>query len=120
VSCVSELRGLGAVHEKLKSYGGRLLTVSVEEPSVSRDLINKQKLPFSIVADVGRDVTKAYGVLNVGGGLNGEDIPIPSHYLIDPKQQVRWLFHAPRVTARPSPTLLVDTIEQHFGPHVTP
>ncbi len=81
--CRSELRGLGAIREELDQLGVRLFAVSVDSQEDARRLAIREGLRFPILCDTEREVIGAYGLRHEGGGLDGSDIAIPAHVLID-------------------------------------
>ncbi|MFO0839393.1 MAG: redoxin domain-containing protein [Phycisphaerae bacterium] len=111
---MSELRGLGAVHQELARKGGRLLTVCVDSPQQNADVVTRQRLPFSILSDEQRRVVREFGVLHEKGGPQGQDIAIPAHFLIDREGRIVWRYVATRAQSRPSPQTLLDEIRRRF------
>src|SRR5262245_58338904 len=100
---MAELRGLGAVHEELARRGGMLLAISVDPPDRNRIVVEKNTLPFPILADVDRAVTRAYGVVHEKGGPDGSDVPLPAQFLIDRDGKVAWRRVATKIHDRPDP-----------------
>lgn len=112
MACRSELRGLGAAATEIEKLGGRLLAVSVDSPAENQRVANQLRLPFAILSDESRKVTKAYGLLHSGGGPGGTDIPIPAHLLIQPDGRVRWKHVSRLVQDRPHPDEVVARIRE--------
>lgn len=110
--CQSELRGLGAVHAKLREKGGRVLAISVDPPSKAKKVVESNKLPFSILCDESRDATNAFGVLHRRGGPERQDVPLPSMFLVDRDGSVVWMRVAHLVQDRPSPEDVLAAIEK--------
>ena len=100
---MSELRGLGAVHQVLVKRGGKLIAVCVDPPAKNREVIEKHKLPFSILSDEDRAVTKRYGLLHAKGAPDGADVAIPAHFLIDTRGRIIWEHIATTISDRPDP-----------------
>lgn len=108
---MSELRGLGVINDELKLRGGRLLVISVDPPETSREVIRKQRLGFSILSDGDCRVIRDFGVLHRGGGLEGNDIAVPSMFLINRQGRLVWFRKATRITDRPDPREVLTVIQ---------
>ena len=81
--CISELRGLEAIHDELDDLGIQVLAVSVDPAREARRVVEKNGLSFPILCDTSREVTRAFGLVHENGGLDGSDISIPAHVLIN-------------------------------------
>lgn len=112
---MSELRGLGAVHDELQRRGGRLLAVSVDPPAQSREVVRRLRLRFAILSDAERRVTQDYGVLHVGGGEHGDDIALPAMFLLDREGWIVWRRIAARIQDRPDPQSVIEIIRTRLG-----
>ncbi len=112
---MSELRGLGAVHNALKALGGRLVAISVDPPEKSREVVRRNSLPFAILSDADAEVIRKYGLLHTGGGERGEDIAIPAHLLLDREGRVVWRRVAARIQDRPDPQEIIAAIRSNFA-----
>ncbi len=110
--CVAELVGLRDVADELKRRGGQLIAVSVDRPEESADVVNRQHLPFPILADTDRTVIKSYGLVHHGGGPKHDDIAIPAHMLIERGGQIAWRHVAHRFQDRPYPSTILQEIEK--------
>ena len=106
---MAELRGLGEVNAELKRRGGRLWAISVDSPRKSREVVNRNKLEFPILADIDRKVIAAFGLVHEGAGPHGRDIALPAHVLIDRQGRIAWRHVAKRIQDRPNPK---DVLEQ--------
>lgn len=113
--CVAELRGLGAVHDELSRHGGSIVAISVDEPAQSLDVVEGQHLAFPILSDAKREVIRAYGLVHQGGGMTGEDVAIPSQFLLDSDRHVLWRRISARIQDRPSPDEVLSQVRKHFG-----
>jgi peroxiredoxin len=87
-----------------------LLAISVDEPSDSKRVVEKNSLPFPILSDEKREIIRAYGVVYAGGGPGGSDIAVPAHFLIAPDGRIRWQHIATRIADRPDPAWVIDAI----------
>ena len=108
--CRSELRGLGAIREELKQLGVRLLAVSVDSQDDARRLAAREDLSFPILCDTEREVIGAYGLRHQGGGLDGGDIAIPAHVLIDEDGRILSRHVSKRPQDRLDPQHLVASV----------
>ncbi len=118
MTCLSELRGLGAITADLQALGVRTLAISVDPPAQSRRVVERQHLPFPILADEQRQVIRALGLLHAGGAPNGDDIALPALILLDPGGRIRWRYVADRIQNRLDEQRVLVTIrEQLYGPN---
>lgn len=90
--------------------GGGILAISVDTPQQSRRVVDKQHLAFPILADVDRKVIRAYGVLHPGGSPGGQDIALPSQFLIGRDGRIAWSVVAHHAQERPHPTEIIKQI----------
>lgn len=108
--CRSELRGLGAIREEINQLGVRLLAVSVDSQEGAHRLAVSLDLNFPILCDTERKVIDAYGLRHKGGGLDGSDIAIPAHVLIDKDGKILSRHVSKRPQDRLDPQRLVATV----------
>lgn len=107
---MSELRGLGAVHDELEKRGGQVLAIAVDTPELSRAVVDKQQLDFRILCDTDVKVIQAYGLVHAAGGPGGLDIAIPASILIDRNGAIVWKYVAARAQDRPDPSDIIEII----------
>jgi peroxiredoxin len=88
----------------------KLVGVSVDPPVRSSEVVERQQLPFPILADQRRGLIRQFGLLHPGGGPGGSDIALPAHVLIDSEQRVRWMYVADRVQNRLAPEEVVEHV----------
>ena len=62
--CTIEACGLRDQYEKIRELGAEVLGVSVDNVLSHQHFTQKFSLPFQLVADSDKSITKAYGVLN--------------------------------------------------------
>jgi len=62
--CTIEACGLRDQYEKIRELGAEVLGVSVDNIVSHQQFTQKFNLPFQLVADSDKSITKAYGVLN--------------------------------------------------------
>ena len=105
----------------MKAAGGEIVVFSAETNDISKGMADKQKLTLPIVADVGLDIARAFGLVfslpdelkavYQGLGINlpkntGHDaweLPVPSRFVIDKAGIVRGVDADPDYTVRPEP-----------------
>ena len=62
--CTVEACGLRDEYEKIREQGAEVLGVSVDSTASHQKFTEKYRLPFPLLADTDKSVSKAYGVLN--------------------------------------------------------
>ncbi|MBO0888901.1 peroxiredoxin [Candidatus Bathyarchaeota archaeon] len=62
--CTVEACGLRDEYQKIRELGAEVLGVSVDDTESHQKFTSKFNLPFQLVADPNKEITKAYGVLN--------------------------------------------------------
>ena len=95
---------------ELQTRGGRILAVSVDPPEKAKLTAQEIGVDIPILCDIGRSVTKTYGLLHEGGGPDGSDIPIPTNILIDPSGRIVWKRSARRIQDRPDPASVLTQV----------
>lgn len=102
------------ISEELEGMGGTLAAVAVDAPQQSRQVVERNKLPFAILCDTRREVVRAYGLLHEEGGRTG-DIAIPAHVLIDRDGRIVWRRRSERVQDRPDPREVLQKLKKGSG-----
>ncbi|NOT32137.1 MAG: peroxiredoxin family protein [Planctomycetes bacterium] len=110
--CRSELRDLVEVDSELKRRGGGLLAISVDAPQDSQRVVQDLALPFRILSDSERAVTRAYGLMHENGGPEGETIAVPAQLLVDRDGTIVWKHVARRITDRAHPARTLEALAQ--------
>lgn len=87
-----------------------MMAVSVDPPEKNREVMDKAKLAFPILADESRAATRAFGVLHEKGSPNSADIPVPSMFLIDREGVITWERVAKAVQDRPDPQEVIAAV----------
>ncbi len=62
--CTVEACGLRDQYQKIREQGAEVLGVSVDSTTSHQEFTEKYHLPFPLLADTDKTVSKAYGVLN--------------------------------------------------------
>jgi peroxiredoxin len=108
--CRAELRGLRNASEYFRKEGAGIVAISVEDPLVSKQLVDRMKLPFPILADPDRLLLTKLGMLHPGGGLDGGDVAIPATYVIARDGTISWLHKSDNVRTRPDPAEVLAAV----------
>ena len=93
----------------LERAGGRTYAIAAYPAAELRAMA--EGLAFPLLGDPERAAIRAFGVLHAGGGIEGEDIALPAHFLIRSDGTIAWRYVSPRINARPTP----DAIEHAIG-----
>lgn len=62
--CTVEACGLRDQYQKIRELGAEILGVSVDDTVSHQKFTQKYQLPFQLVADTDKKITKSYGALN--------------------------------------------------------
>lgn len=103
MTCRSELRGLGAIHDELAARGGGVLAISVDEPQLSAGVVRDEGLRFPILCDTERDVLRRYGLVHAGGAPDGSDVAVPALLLVRGDGSIAWRHVARLIQDRADP-----------------
>ena len=87
-------------HE-LESAGAEILAVSPDPNVRSQELAQRLKVSYRFLSDTDLSVTRRLGLLHVGGGEGGADVPRPATVVIDRQGVVRWVRVTRNVQIRP-------------------
>jgi peroxiredoxin len=85
------LRGIQKRLAEFTTQGVRPVAISVDPPSVSRDLGKRGGYTFIFLSDPKAEVIRRYSLLHVGGSPEGVDISRPAEFLLDSHGVVRWV-----------------------------
>lgn len=87
---------MAANYDKYRSAGAEILAISVDPPDKNRELVERLKLPFPVLADAGHKVIDAYDILDPGGKISRAAV-----FVLDKKGIVRWTYVADDYKIRP-------------------
>ena len=108
-----ELGQLERRHEDFARRNTRVVAISVEGPDEARR--TQADFPHLVVlADQGRGLSEAAGVIHPHAGPDGSDIDAPTTILVDRHGTVRWLYRSGEAIARLSPDEVLQAIDQHL------
>ena len=105
-----ELGQLERRHEDFARRGTRVIAVSME----GLDDAGKTQAQFPhliVLADQGRSLSEAAGLVHAGAAPDGSDTDVPTTILVDRHGTVRWLYRSPEVIARLSPDEVLHAID---------
>ncbi len=101
--CTTEFVAFTEIYPELQKRGAELLGLSVDSVSSHiawvRNIEEKTgiKVPFPIIADLGKDVSRAYGMIHPG---ESRTETVRCVFIIDPNQIVRAILYYPLTTGR--------------------
>ncbi|THC44067.1 peroxiredoxin-like family protein [Streptomyces sp. A1499] len=132
--CNLALRALQQHHDALTARGARLVAVSPQIPDESLTLIEKERLGFDVLSDLGSDVAKQYGIAfdlsdelgalydrlgfelhRVNAG-HARTLPLPATYVIDRAGVIRWAFVDADYSVRAEPSDILAALGSLTGP----
>jgi peroxiredoxin len=128
--CNLEFKALSDALPEIQRYEATLIGISPETPDVAQQTVSQHHLPFAVLSDVGNEVIKSFGLVNVvyeemrplylEWGLdipahNGDDsweIPIPATYVIDTQGVIRAAYVNKDYTQRMEPADIIVALKQ--------
>lgn len=127
--CNLEFKALSDILPEIENKGASLIGISPELPDESLSTIEKHKLPFEVLSDVGNKIANKYGlVMTVYEELrplykqwgidvpaaNGDDsyqLPIPATYVIKQDGSIQACYVNKDYTTRMEPTDILAALE---------
>ena len=127
--CNLEFKSLHEILPQIKQHGATLIGISPELPDNSMNTIEKHKLQFEVLSDVGNKVADQYGlVMKIPEvirpiyleweidlpTLNGEDtweLPIPATYVINTDAKIVAAYVNKNHTERMEPSDIIEALE---------
>src|ERR1700687_803551 len=94
-----ELGQLERRHEDFAQRGTRVIVVSMEGLDDARKT-HAQFPHLVVLADQGRGLSEAGGLVHPGAAPDGSDTDVPTTILVDRHGSVRWLYRSPQAIAR--------------------
>jgi peroxiredoxin len=114
--CRAELRGLRNAYDYFRKEGAEVVAISVEDPLVSKQHVERAKLPFPILADPDRALLRRLGMIHPGAGLDGSDVAVPATYVIARDGTIAWLHKSDNVRMRPDPAEVLAAVRAAAKP----
>ena len=84
------------------------MAISVDNPEVTRDLMQKAGYTFTFLSDPNAEVIRRYDLVHAGAGENGHDIARPAEFLVDTTGTVRWINLTENYWVRARPEDILD------------
>lgn len=127
--CNLEVQALQQMNHKFKELGASLVAISPQTPDHTLNFVEKAKLDFEVLSDVGNQVSRRFGLtyildpelrpIYLSFGLdipmhNGDDsweLPFPATYLIDRQGKVRFCFVESDYRKRAEPADLLHALQ---------
>lgn len=89
----------------------QVLAISPDPNERSQELADRLTVDYRFLADPDLAVTRRLGLVHVGGGENGKDVPVPATVVIDRAGVVRWTSYAENFQVRPDPRDVVRVVK---------
>ena len=104
---------LGGLENKKKEFAKRavdILAISVdglEDSAAVQELFPSIK----IISDESMSMANAFGLVHKGAGPNGEDIAVPTTFVLDGTGAIKFVYRSPAVPERQSAEELLESID---------
>jgi peroxiredoxin len=95
---------------ELGDAGVQILAISPDPNERSQELAERLRARYHFLADRDFAVTRRYGLVHVGGGNKGQDVPRPTTVVVDRRGIVRWLALADSFQVRPDPEAVARAV----------
>ena len=102
------MRGIERNLDKFAAAGIKPVAISVDQPEVSRELAEKNRLTFLFLSDPDLSAIRAYDLVHTGAGDEGSDIARPAEFLIDSSGTVHWVNLTENYWVRATPEQLLE------------
>lgn len=128
--CNLELRAFQNLLPEFKQVGATLVAISPELPDHSLNVTEKHSLEFSVLSDVGNNVSRQYGLvftldaslqplyqsfgidIPANNGDNSYELPLPATYVIDQSGRIRYAFADADYTQRAEPQDVLAVVNE--------
>jgi len=102
-TCTKEMCEFRDSMARLIDLNAQVIGISVTDPFSNKAFTEKNRLPFPILSDYKREVTKIYGLeLPNFAGLNGYTVAKRSIFIIDQKGTVQYVWVSDNPTVEPN------------------
>ena len=95
--CNGQLASYARQFEEFESRGVQLAGISVDPPSHNARMVGKLQLPFPLLSDPEGELTRHFGLWDVGEG-----VAVPSIVVVDQTGEVRYLYKGGDFADRPT------------------
>lgn len=127
--CNLEFKALSDILPKIKTKGASLIGISPELPDTSLSTIEKHKLPFEVLSDVGNKIANKYGLLMTvyeeirplyeewgidvptSNGDESYQLPIPATFVIKQDGNIQACYINKDYTSRMEPADILQALE---------
>ena len=90
----------------------QILAISPDSNERSQALAERLRARYRFLTDRDLTVTRRYGLVHVGGGHKGQDVPRPTTVVVDRRGIVRWLSLADTIQVRPDPDAVARAVHE--------
>ncbi len=112
-TCTKEMCEFRDSMSRLIDLNAQVIGVSVNDPFSNKGFAEKNRLPFPILSDYKREVTKAYGLeLPNFAELNGYTVAKRSIFIIDSKGIVRYVWVSDNPSVEPNYQEIQSALEK--------
>jgi peroxiredoxin len=111
--CTKEMCAFRDSMARLIGLKAQIIGISVNDPFSNKAFAEKNRLPFPILSDYNRDVTRTYGIESSDfAGLKGYTVAKRSIFVIDGKGIVRYVWISDDPTVEPNYVEIEETISR--------
>jgi peroxiredoxin len=113
ITCTKEACAFRDSMSRLTDMKAQVIGISVNDPFSNKAFSEKNRLPFPVLSDHNREVTRAYGLeMTDYAGLKGYSVAKRSIFIIDKEGIVRWLWVSEDPTVEPDYEQVQNAIAQ--------
>jgi peroxiredoxin len=106
---------LREVHPRIEAAGAALVGVVCQNPARVKGYVDRNPLPFPMIADVDRELVKLWGVHHLLG-LDAFNIARPSSFVVDGAGVIRYAFVASDQTQAGDLDAILAAVRSPSGP----
>lgn len=127
--CNIELNALQESLPEFRRLGATLVAITPERPDKSMTSIERNRLEFEVLSDVGNNVARRYGLVfklsddvlhELQGSVNlaeyngneSNELPIPATYVVDTRGVIRFAFVDPDYRRRGEPAEIIAVLRE--------
>lgn len=92
---------------RFDAANAKLVAVSVDSPEDSKEFKEDKELTLPLLSDPTMKIISAYGV-----AMKGDDIAVPSTFVIDSTRTIRWIYVGETQMDRPAAEILLEEAEK--------
>jgi peroxiredoxin len=111
--CTKEMFSFRDSMARLIGLKAQVIGISVNDPFTNKAFAQKNKLPFPVLSDYNREVTKVYNLEEPDfAGLRGYSVARRSIFLLDSKGIIRFTWMSEDPTIEPDYQVIEKTLEE--------